>query len=607
MRPGFWLLVAVTTGAIVSSTWMRWMDPQIDFGWQLYLPWRLSLGEHLGRDYVHAYGPLSPYFNAALFKIFGTSVVTLVTANLVIYGIIVVLLYKLLRMAFGFTGAALGTLVGIIVFGFGNHSWIWNYTYAAPYCHEATHGIALLLGLLLLLARSHARPSLSGWPAGLVFGLVCLTKVEITFAAAIAILAAAFLRAPSRPAEAPRLLWLTELGSGAVGVLAATCLALGVATDAPNALRVVAGGTLSPWLYGEYTHDAFSVAILGLDNTWGNVRALLQIGLGCTAYVVGLTLILKWTARKSLSGWRAAAVATIALALLVGSALLLKEHSIRAGRAFPLLMLVGGAALAFRLYRGTGAALTPRSFAQLLLWIVAMAMMARVMLAPKVYHYGFYLTMLAGVWLTGFFIVEWPRLTVRRSPWRFFLGAELAATAMLAAAFLFTDSLQHYGARTKSLGNGRDEIRGLDLESTRAHSIIESTRQFISQSTPENATVLVMPEGVMLNYWTRRKHPLKIADTLPATLRLNGAPVLANLEKSAPDYIVLMTRTAATEHKPFGSDAESGQELLDWLTRKYTVVAHAGPNPLLPYNGKDFGVRVLQKAPPTLQTIGATD
>jgi hypothetical protein len=318
-------------------------------------------------------------------------------------------------------------------------------------------------------------------------------------------------------------------------------------------------------------------------------------------------LILKWTAIKSLSGWRALAATMMTLPFLVAGALLLKEHFIRAGRAFPVLMLVGGAALAFRIHRGAGGrAVTSRKFCQLLLWIVAMAMMSRVMLAPKVYHYGFYLTMLAGVWLTGFFIVEWPRFTVRQSPWRFLLGAELAATALLAAVFLFADSVEHYGARTKSLGNGRDEIRGLELESTQAHSLIESTRQFISQSTPRNATVLVMPEGTMLNYWTRRKHPLKIADTLPATLRLNGTPVLADLEKAAPDYIVLMTRTVATEHKPFGSDAESGREVLEWLERKYAVVAHAGPNPLLPYNGKDFGVRVLQKVPPAAQPTGPT-
>lgn len=40
----------------------------VDFGRELYVPWRLAEGDALFRDVVHFNGPLSPYLNAALFR-----------------------------------------------------------------------------------------------------------------------------------------------------------------------------------------------------------------------------------------------------------------------------------------------------------------------------------------------------------------------------------------------------------------------------------------------------------------------------------------------------------------------------------------------------------
>ena len=54
-------------------TWQTWPDVLIDFGVQLYVPWRLSAGEVLYRDIAHYTGPLSVYYHAIFFRIFGPS------------------------------------------------------------------------------------------------------------------------------------------------------------------------------------------------------------------------------------------------------------------------------------------------------------------------------------------------------------------------------------------------------------------------------------------------------------------------------------------------------------------------------------------------------
>src|SRR5271168_3214365 len=83
------LFACVVIGAVFATlavkTWRKWPDLIIDFGAQLYMPWQISTGAVLYRD-VHylAGGPLSQYYHALLFKIFGASFLTLVMSNLAV-------------------------------------------------------------------------------------------------------------------------------------------------------------------------------------------------------------------------------------------------------------------------------------------------------------------------------------------------------------------------------------------------------------------------------------------------------------------------------------------------------------------------------------------
>src|SRR5882724_4177983 len=77
------ILFAYAVGAWL--TWRKWPDLLVDFGAQLYLPWRISEGSVLYRDVMYLTGgPLSQYYHAALFKVFGVSFLTLIVSNLAI-------------------------------------------------------------------------------------------------------------------------------------------------------------------------------------------------------------------------------------------------------------------------------------------------------------------------------------------------------------------------------------------------------------------------------------------------------------------------------------------------------------------------------------------
>ena len=70
--------------AMAFWSWRKWPDIQIDFGQQLYIPWQLASGKLLHKDIVILHGPLSQYFNAFWFKLFGPSLTVIIFLNLFI-------------------------------------------------------------------------------------------------------------------------------------------------------------------------------------------------------------------------------------------------------------------------------------------------------------------------------------------------------------------------------------------------------------------------------------------------------------------------------------------------------------------------------------------
>jgi hypothetical protein len=59
-------------------------DIQVDFGRELYVPWRISEGDHLYSDIAYFNGPLSAHWNALCFVIFGVGLKTLKIVNLAV-------------------------------------------------------------------------------------------------------------------------------------------------------------------------------------------------------------------------------------------------------------------------------------------------------------------------------------------------------------------------------------------------------------------------------------------------------------------------------------------------------------------------------------------
>jgi hypothetical protein len=71
-RVAAWPGPIIITAALVflaSHTWRKWPDLLVDFGRELYVPWRLAEGQVLYRDIAFLSGPLSQYVNSLWFRL----------------------------------------------------------------------------------------------------------------------------------------------------------------------------------------------------------------------------------------------------------------------------------------------------------------------------------------------------------------------------------------------------------------------------------------------------------------------------------------------------------------------------------------------------------
>jgi len=596
-RSIFWLLVGAVVTALVWTTWMKWFDLFVDAGREVYIPWRILQGEQIGQDIVHAYGPLSVYVNAALFAVFGVGIRTLVVANLLIYAGIVILSFVVLRRAFGFLPAAVATFFGVLVFGFSHHLFVANYTFAMPYSHEATHGLLLLLVLLTLLLSPRRKVTwFRGLLVGIITGLLWLTKTEYVLTSAV-VLAIDGARISFEAGQRPnRWRWFGGVAAGTVATLFATWVALATVTGPHVAFITATSGLLAPIYYRAYSLGADVKMFLGADRPVENLTQIVCWGgLGVAVLVVTFYGGRLASRLSRASGFVLLAVIGVSLALTcyryVGWEFF--------GWTIPGLG-VAAMVMRFRDRRALPArewiARSPRDWAQLLVLVAGLAMLARMALAPKIFHYGFYQAFLATLWLVAFFVGEWPRLAGRTR----FERRGLAFVGMAAFAGVAAASLQHslsiYNLRATPVGEGADRVYAYRQEAYPFSDTWDKLRQRIVAATPADATVLVVPEGLSLNYWTRRRHPLAIMDLMPTTLKLSPRDVLTQLKEAPPDVVVFLMRAQVSDSgfSVYGSDPATGSEIVAWVRENYTLVAKAGEDPFVA--GK-FGINLFFRQP----------
>jgi hypothetical protein len=441
--PVFLLVLGIV---LCANAWGRVGDVLVDFGRELYVPWQLAEGRVLYRDLAYLYGPLSPYVNAVWWMLFGGGERAVIVGNVVVTAVVCVMLYRILVIASDRYATTVGVALFLVCGAFGAIVRVTNYNFLTPYAHGMTHGLLLGLGAVLASVALHRdrRPA-RAVVLGLCVGFGFLTKPEMFLGVAAAGVAGLVVSIGGERRK------ISIASAFAAAALAPPLLAL-ASFAAVMPFDVAADGVLGGWQHASkpyVTDTRFYREGLGIEfvdrNAWKVARyacLYLQfiLGLGLAALVL----------RKWLCGHRHSA---IVLSLPAGVALFLLvrfypyrprfwEDIARGLPIFPVLGLIAGVVLS--------RAPTARSVALVTLSAMAGALLLKMGLNARLYHYGFALATpaaIVAVVLAIGLLPEWLDVPVgggsgrpgcssasaaRRSSWAFSRGTSSERISSLA-------------------------------------------------------------------------------------------------------------------------------------------------------------------------------
>ena len=570
--------------ALTITTWGAWPDVLVDFGRELYTAWRLSAGDVLYRDVASFYGPFSPYLNAALFRVSGVSLRTLVVFNLAILaGTTLLLRALLLRAGTGRATAAAAAAVFLGMFGFGHLIANGSFNFVCPYAHEATHGFALGLSALLCVLRFADAPR---WPLALASGLLCgltfLTKPE-PFVAALGSCALVLLLAKAS-GRRQRIRRLAAFAAGLAGPPLVVFGLLATAMPPEEAWR----GTLGSWAYlghAELRSMGYFGWSAGLDHPLQHLRALAGASAVQAAFLLP-ALGLAWALRGKPHAARWVAVAAAAAVAAVLAPSWGSRAWLRAARPLTPWSVGLLAASAAGLWRARARDAFPSILARTALAAFALLLLPRVLLNARFFHYGFVLSAAATVLVVAA-LLDWiPRALDHRGAAGGVFRAAAAAGLLFVVASAVRDSHTFMERKQVAVGRGWDRFRA-DPRGQFVGPVLENVDRVSGQGT-----LVVLPEGAMINYLLRRPSSIPYLTMLPTDEATFGEDeLLGSLQRRPPTLIALVHRTTDEFGTPlFGRDY--AQRTRAWIDAHYTSAFTVGDPPL--ERGANFGIRILK-------------
>jgi len=579
------LALAALGAALLRSAWGHQPDVLIDFGRELYLAWRLAEGEVLYRDLRHLSGPLSAYWNALAFDLLGVGLHALVWVNAALIALMAALVYGLLRRLAGPLSAFAGTAVLLVAFAFQQLGRVSNYNYLTPYAHEVTHGLLLSLLALRGLAARTRRRALRDTAVGLLLGAVALTKLEVfvALAGAVAVHRVLELRA-ERSSLGSALAHLAPLLLAAAVAPAVATAAFAQAMPLRDALQALA----DPWRFAldpDVRALDFYRRGLGMLTPWLSLARILRWGAYWAVFVGGIGW-LAW--RVPLSRRAAGALAIVA----AGLALVLLDLdppsrwlSVTTPLPFAVAAWLGLAS--WRSWWATSAATGSDDRSRIACAVFATLLTAKIALRASIAHYGFALSMpiaLIAVAAVCDLVPRW--IEVRGGRGALLRGAALGAIAALCVALIQLREPAQQRQR-EPVGTGSDRFLA-DSRGVYVNALLEQL-----SAIRADATLLVLPEGVMVNYLARRRNPTPYLNFMPPELLLFGeAEMLRAFERDPPDYVALVHKPTR-EYGPALFGVDYGRRLRAFVDRHYRVVSRFGDEPLTPT--ASFGITLHRR------------
>jgi hypothetical protein len=575
------IVLAGVAIAMLRMSWGKWPDVLVDFGRELYVPWMLTEGKVLYRDLLYFRGPLSPYWNALWFALFGPGLYTLVWVNMTLLAAMMVVMYQVLRQVSSSFASFMACMVFILLFAFSQHAGIANYNYVCPYAHEATHAM-LLSWIVLACLMKHLRSQRIAWLAlsGLLSGFVFLIKPEFFVALMAASLTAVglwvWLVRPSFAVTAKSLtVFITTLL-----IPPFTAFAL---LSAKLSWKEAGIGTLGEWwyiIYSRVSELSFFRAGMGIENPLINLKTLL-ITAGVYAYILVSSAALAFVFRRKKTLFL---IVFIEAAVVLGFAGLFWENRLwyEIGRPLPLFLMILGGWNFVLLVRQR----EEKYQAAVILIIFSWVLLIKMLLNTRIYHYGFVLAMPATL-VCVVAVFDWIPTAIKRKGGQqvIFYTAAFAIVSVITIRYVDISGMR-YALKSVAVGKGADRFL-----SDRRGKFVNQAVEWLNRNVKTDETLAVLPEGIMINYLARLRNSTAIITAVPSDIFMFGEEYILQLIKKAPPTYIALVHRDDTEYGYRFFGLHYGQSIMHWLREEYRPVQLIGA---IPFQDKRFGILIIK-------------
>ena len=608
----------------LAFSWQRWGNPLVDCGREMNQPFRLVGGEMLYSDVRHIYGPLSPYLNSFLYRIFGASLDVLYANGIISAVIIIGLCYWLSRQVMG-PMASLAVSLSVM--------WLCAFkqagNYILPYSYNALHGCVFGLATLSCLVKAvpvrNADPLTDDggnqiyqrsikwmFAAGLLTALTFLSKTEMGIAAfTTGFLTGFFLAYPS---------WKKAFS-----------LSLSFALPAVILIALVYGFILARVGWHTLSNDSFlffqnippeliyfNKRVSGLDRPLESLLsmfgALVRIGILFFAVATISLMVTRWKEGRHKAPQMAVpdagrATFTQLALLLVVSAIVILSISI-AG----IISWDNGPYLAMPVLLAIFLITELRAFLKdvanqgfgnrdqvilLIIGVFALVSLFRVILRVRSGGaYSSYLLPASVILFTYILGFQFTRLIKDQRART--IARNLVISLVIADAVL-TSFLHAYRYRIRNTYPIVTEKGTMVSVPDMGMAFTEATT-FINQHTSPDDYVAVMPEGTSLLFFTGRKNPLREEITTPGFLDSSGEERAIRRFQETKTKLIFIANRATSEFGPGRFGIDYNQQLMTWIKDHYEEGEVFGPsqNPHLRIGGAIFFLRAYHRKENTI-------
>jgi len=580
-------LIALSFSGLLFVSWLRWGNLIVDTFNDPWIAYKISEGGVLYKDIHYMFGPLPPYFIAFLYKMFGVNLFCLVFTGVALALAATLFIYRLSRLFLGRAFSTLVTLNFLFVFAFGCYCYSGLFNFILPYNFASTFFATFSLSALyffIKFVKKERYGYLLCWVISMY--LAFLSRMETSFA-----IWAVFAFLHVTHAHKKKGLIAAE----ALSPLLLALLSYLVFLRSNGALDGFRESIISTFSFKG--RGLWEFYISGFNNLFANLSVvagsfMLQLAAVFCIYAASAMLFFLFKrVAKTIPDMALYSIAGF-MSLWITSLLLQFMHFFRQYSLSPFLLFAGITVYLFRLFYGVEED-RKKWLSRLTLFLVSFVLIARILLRVSPNFYGFYLFLPGLIAYYIFFIELCPSFFRRLIPVndkiKSYYLVSLSVFFVLPALFFTVQSYHVYKQKNFTTVTEKGTMRSFnDRRTVRFWETI----RFLKKNTSEDALVVVLPEGVGINFFSSRNNPSRFFQFIPTLVgKIGGDKIIHDLEAHDIDYMIILQRYTH-EHGCPSFGMHYGKKIYSWILENYRPIKLIGPRP---FTTNEFGVAIFKK------------